>query len=280
MKSIVVIYHGDCPDGFGAAYASWKKFGRIAEYIAAGYDDQPHLELKNKIIYLLDFSYTGDIIQKLVSQNKKVIIIDHHVSRKEDIKSASEWHYADKHSGAALTWLTLHPKKPVPKLLLYVEDVDLWRFKMRFTNEIIAIIGVTKWDFKTWDKLSKDLENPKKFKEYLKNSRWIIKANEKIKERIMKNAELVEFQGHKTYAVNSPVFNSELGHLLYEKLPPIAIVWKERNSNKYVSLRSNGTVDVSEIAKKFPNGGGHKEAAAFSLPSSKPHPWKILKQDK
>ena len=27
LKNIVVIYHADCRDGFGAAYAAWKKFG-------------------------------------------------------------------------------------------------------------------------------------------------------------------------------------------------------------------------------------------------------------
>jgi len=275
MKNIVVLYHDDCPDGFGAAFAAWKKFGGKAEYIATGYDDKPHLELKNKTIYLLDFSYASNIIKKLVAQNKRVIAIDHHISRKEDIKSASEWHYADKHSGATLSWLTLHPKKPIPKLLNYVEDVDLWKMKLPHTDAIISVVGVTKWTFKEWDKLAKNLEHPKTFKKHLEHAHWIIKANRKIKERIIKNAELVEFQGYKTYAVNSPVFNSELGHSLYEKLPPIAIIWKEGHNKNYVSLRSDGTVDVSKLAKKF-GGGGHKASAAFFIDAEKPHPWKNL----
>src|SRR3989344_3757446 len=32
-KKIAVLYHGGCPDGFGGAYAAWKKFGNMAEYI-------------------------------------------------------------------------------------------------------------------------------------------------------------------------------------------------------------------------------------------------------
>ncbi len=38
-KDIVVIYHKHCPDGFGAAYAAWKKFGDAAEYLPASYGD-------------------------------------------------------------------------------------------------------------------------------------------------------------------------------------------------------------------------------------------------
>lgn len=278
MKKIVVLYHDNCPDGFGAAYAAWKKFGSQAEYIACGYDELPPASIKNKIVFLLDFSYTSNIIKKLVAKNKKVTIIDHHVSRKEDIKAANEWHYALKHSGAALTWLILHPKEPIPQLIKHIEDMDLWRFRIPHTDAIISIIGVTKWHFKTWDQLAKDLENPKKFQEYLKNSQWVMKANEKIRERIMKNTDVVEFAGYRTYAVNSPVFNSEIGHLFYKKLPPIGIVWKEKNGKRYISLRSDGTVDVSKIAKKFPNGGGHKTAAAFTIPASRKLPWKIIKK--
>jgi len=33
LKEIVIIYHADCPDGFGAAYAAWKKFGDKASYL-------------------------------------------------------------------------------------------------------------------------------------------------------------------------------------------------------------------------------------------------------
>jgi hypothetical protein len=33
LTDTVVIYHADCRDGFGAAYAAWKKFGDNASYI-------------------------------------------------------------------------------------------------------------------------------------------------------------------------------------------------------------------------------------------------------
>jgi phosphoesterase RecJ-like protein len=45
----------------------------------------------------------------------------------------------------------------------------------------------------------------------------------------------------------------------------IACLLKERNSEIKVSLRSNPSVNVKEIAHYF-NGGGHTQAAGFSLP--------------
>ena len=36
MKPLV-IYHANCADGFGAAFAAWLKFGDEAEYQAAQY---------------------------------------------------------------------------------------------------------------------------------------------------------------------------------------------------------------------------------------------------
>ena len=50
-KNIVILYHGDCPDGFGAAWASWKKFGDGAEYIGVHHGDNPPDGLKDKEIY-------------------------------------------------------------------------------------------------------------------------------------------------------------------------------------------------------------------------------------
>ena len=41
--NISVLYHADCPDGFGGAYAAWKKFGDTAEYIPVKYGRTPPL---------------------------------------------------------------------------------------------------------------------------------------------------------------------------------------------------------------------------------------------
>jgi hypothetical protein len=60
-----VIYHGNCNDGFCAAWVAWLKFGDKAEYISANYGDEPPPVDSEDILYIVDFSYPRDILLKL-----------------------------------------------------------------------------------------------------------------------------------------------------------------------------------------------------------------------
>ena len=277
MKKIVVLYHKDCPDGFSAAYAAWKKFGKRADYIAVDPRVLPNKTLKNKEIYVLDNSYRKEIIKKLESNNKSLVVIDHHLSSEKDVKSANSFVFDLKHSGAVLAWKYFHPKRKVPQFLLHVEDFDLWNFKLPHTREIDAFIELIDYDFEEWDKLVRGLEDPRYRKTIFREASLIIRHKNRLIKKILKRAQVVEFQGHKTLAVNSPLFQSEIGHILYNKKPPLGIVWSIKAQELVVSLRSNGKVDVSKSAAKF-GGGGHKAAAGFSLPANAKLPWKIIKK--
>ena len=51
MKNNIVLYHAGCPDGFGAAWACWKKFGDNAEYMPVSHGSPPpNVEGKNVYI--------------------------------------------------------------------------------------------------------------------------------------------------------------------------------------------------------------------------------------
>jgi oligoribonuclease NrnB/cAMP/cGMP phosphodiesterase (DHH superfamily) len=279
MKKIIILYDGsNCSDGFGGAWAAWKKFSNRAQYIGVLYENPPPKGLKNKEIYMIDFTYPAATIKKLIKENKRVTTIDHHISAEKAAKLTQNYSFSLNHSGCVLAWKYFHPHKPVPILLKYIEDIDLWKFQFPHTKEIFEYHNLFNFDFKTWDKIATDLENPKIKNEYVKKGGIILKYQNKLIEQLVKNnAELVRFEGYKTFAVNSPLFNSQLGHILVKKLPPIGIIWKKRaDSSIYVSLRSNGKADVAKIAEKF-GGGGHKAAAAFSLPSSRKLPWHPIK---
>ena len=71
-QKIVVIYHGKCPDGFGAAWVAWKKFGAKAAYLPARDRSAPPVPLKNKIVYIIDYTYDAPIIKKLIKDNIRV----------------------------------------------------------------------------------------------------------------------------------------------------------------------------------------------------------------
>lgn len=275
LKDIIVIYHAECPDGFSAAWAAWKKFGDKADYIGVHHGAPPPTGLKNKEIYFLDFTYPEEIMKEMISANKRVTAIDHHFSRERAIKMTQDYSYSVDNSGAVLAWKYFHPRKPVPKMLEYVEDIDLWKFKHKNANEIAAFINDFRYDFKVWDKLVRGIQNDVFRKKAIARGKVIVEHEWRLMNRLIEEgAKIVSFEGYKVYAVNAPhFFASHIGNALIKKKPPMAIIWSEDKERVNVSLRSDGTADVSKIAAKF-GGGGHKVSAGFNLPAIDSFPWK------
>lgn len=278
-KKIVVFYDGaDCPDGFGGGWAAWKKFGKKAEYIKA-FRFVPAPNLKDKEIYMIDFTYPEKTVRKMIKENKSVTALDHHATAKKTIKLTKNYSYSSNHSGCVLAWKHFFPKKPVPMLLKYIEGGDLWKFGLPHAKKILLYIRLFDFDFKTWNKLANELKNPQKRKEFAKKGSALLFYQDKIiKDIVETHEELARFEGHKTIAVNSPrLFRSEIGTLIARKMPPFGIVWNRRDGKISVSLRSVGKFDVSKIAKKF-GGGGHRNMAGFTLDGNDKLPWKYIKQ--
>lgn len=272
-KDIVVIYHANCSDGFGGAYAAWKKFGSKAEYIPVWHAVPPPPGLQDKELYMIDFVYPEPYTKQLMKQNKRVTAIDHHVTAKAVTEMTEKYSYALEHSGAVLAWNYFHPGKKVPVLLKHIEDMDLWKFKLPRTKEIFSFLDLFNFEFKVWDKFAKDFENPAKRKKHIETGKLILMhENILIDRSVAKDAEKVFFEGHKTLAVNSSNFQSGIGERLYTKQPPMAIIWQQRGGAIKVSMRSDRTVDVSKIAQKY-GGGGHKGSASFVWPLGKKLPW-------
>ena len=280
MKNVIVLYHSNCPDGLGAAWAAWKKFGSRAVYIPIEPREVPKISYKNKEVYILDNSFSKVIAQKIERIAKKLVVIDHHISSRADVQSVKEHVFNNNHSGATLSWKYFHPKTAVPRFLLHVEDFDLWRFRLPKTKEITALFGFQDFEINYFDGLVKQFEMVGTRKKLLERGHILLVYQNRLVERFLKNAERVQILGHKILAVNSPIFNSEIAAALWKKKPPFGIVWYEKNEWRHFSLRSNknGTTDVSKIAKHFPGGGGHKAAAGFRMPVLKGFPWKVLRK--
>jgi oligoribonuclease NrnB/cAMP/cGMP phosphodiesterase (DHH superfamily) len=278
MKKIAVIYHLNCPDGFGAAWVAYQKFGKKADYFGVPPRGLPEESLDNYLeIYILDNSFTTEVSMALIKAGKKVIIIDHHASSEEDIKRASEFVFDTGHSGAVLTWKYFYPKQKTPWLLKYIEDGDLWNLALPKTDAIRAYLGMIDLNFANFSKLVKKFETIAGRSEAAKEGCIIHNYRDALVKAIAKSAYHVEFMGYTVLAVNSNSLISDVGGYLAEMHPPFAIIWSEHGVNRRYSLRSTGKVDVSKLAAEFPRGGGHPNAAGFSLPASKPFPWKLAK---
>ena len=285
MKKVVVFYHSNCPDGFGAAWAAWKKLGNKAEYISIhatqNADQLKGIKLINRYVYFLDVCASPKDLEKLVRNNRSVIVIDHHETSRDKVKHASEALFDINHSGSVLAWIYFHPVKKIPKFLRYVEAVDLWRFtSMPHTRELSTYAYSKPFDFKIWSGLARDFENPKKLKRYLELGKALTDYEGDLVDSIARGAELIKFGKYKVLAANFSLkkLTSFVGHELCKRVPPFGIVWYMKNNELNVSLRSDGTIDVSKIAKKFPGGGGHHNSAGFAIPFRGKFPWKVIKK--
>jgi len=280
MKRIVVLYHTNCPDGFSAAWAAWRKFGARAEYYAVEPRELPKgVPLEKKEIYVVDNSLDPGTVRRLERSGSRVVVIDHHGSSKSDVEQGTRFVFDLNHSGAVLAWRFFHPGRPVPELLRYIEDGDLWTFRLPHAHVLLSYIYTRPFGFAEWSALAREIETPSGRARALELGTFIEAYDRVLIDETVAKADRVRFAGRTVLAVNSSLkrIGSEVGNALVQKLPPLGIVWYEAGGVCRVSLRSNKTVDVSKIARRF-GGGGHPRAAGFTVRSVRHLPWKFVKK--
>ena len=171
-KKPLVIYHANCADGFSAAWCFWDKYKDKVEYYPGIYQQTPP-DVTGRVVYLVDFSYKSDAIEKMLDIARTIFVIDHHKSAIEDLsaleqrlekENADKWSRFDtffdlEKSGATLAWDFLNRVLPQelratrPLLLGHIEDRDLWRFKLPNTREIQANVFSYEYTFENWDRM-------------------------------------------------------------------------------------------------------------------------------
>lgn len=276
LEDIVVIYHANCQDGFGAAYAAWKKFGDQAAYCPSKVQDSVPPGLNDKEVYILDYSYDQATLEELRKRNRKVVVIDHHQSAKEAVTTFSENVFDDSHSGAVLAWQYFHHNSPAPKLLQHIEDSDLWAFKLPETKSVVAHLWQHVREFAVWDQLFTDLEDPQEFRKFVEKGDFILEQKQKYVQELLTYKASVEFAGHQSLAVNcARPYRSDVGNALAEETGTFGIVWYHYEGAWHISMRSVGDFDVSKLAEQY-GGGGHKNAASVRFTEFADIPMKFL----
>ena len=278
-KQIVVLYHGKCPDGFAGAYAAWKKFGDSADYLPVDHGDAPPEGLEGKEVYLVDFCYeTAEQMETLAKITKRFVVLDHHESAKSFTESAPEHVYDEARSGATIAWSYFHPDAPIPRLMQYLEDGDLYRYVLSETRDIFSYLLVLPFDFSAWDELAIGLEDDAKRADILKKAGAYTEFFEALAQSSVELAKKVSFEGYEVYFVATHpniTMKSYVANQLYKKLPPFALIVTAHPNGFGVSIRSDGSVDVSKIAGKY-GGGGHPGSSGFFIPNGSEMPWKEI----
>lgn len=131
-QPIVNITHSADADGAVSGLIC-KRFFRDVMTIATNHGKQiNYFQIpKGSIVFITDFSLPVEEMRKLCDFNT-VIWIDHHQVYLDPAYAEFqelEGYRSTEGAGCYLTWKYLFPNEPVPRLVEYVSDYDIWEFK-------------------------------------------------------------------------------------------------------------------------------------------------------
>jgi uncharacterized protein len=275
MSKIYTLYHDNCPDGFGSALAAYLKFGDKSEYIGVKHQQDPPAMDAGAEVYILDFSYPRQVMEQLLQQHDRVITLDHHKTAQEALLGLSGVLFDMNRSGAMISWEYFHPDREIPDLLRYIQDRDLWHWKLEGTGEIAAGLQLVPKEFDRWI----DLLTPEGLQQLRQDGATILKYQNKEIQGLFKHVyvdSLPPYQavtGEWLTGAKIPLVNcsnhdivSELCHQMLDRYPehPVVASWSRGKATISYSLRSQPDFDCSAIAQLY-GGGGHKNSSGFKL---------------
>ena len=254
QRPSLVLYHAECADGFGAAWALWRKFPD-AKFLPVKHGNPPPPGMNDQRVVIVDFSYRRETLEAMAKETNALLILDHHITAEKALAGLPYAYFDLKKSGAVLAWEWAH-EIPVPWLLNYIQDKDLWTWTLPASREINAAIASHPFDFQLWNSFKqKDLE---------REGQAILRYEHELVNKLAAQAVQVEFSGATVPSVQSAILTSQIGERLSVDAP-FCIIWHDRDGRRYFSMRSREEgADVGSIAASF-GGGGHTHAAGFSV---------------
>lgn len=266
----LVIFHRDCPDGWCAAFIAQKRYPGVQLLGKSHGEPVPYEEVSGKDVLVVDFSWrTKEINRELNERAKSFQILDHHKSAFEILSGEPYATFDMDRSGAGLTFDSLFTHAQRPWYVDYVEDHDLWRHKLYESRTVSAYVMTLPHTIEAWNELDHtDIDEAIRFGQgaSLQIKHYVEKAIGQRQMGVLQE-HVGTYNGPRVCSiVNAPYMNcSEVGEAL-TAFAPIGLTWFERGDGVIqFSLRSEGDVDVSAIAKLY-GGGGHLHAAGFQLP--------------
>lgn len=265
-KKTAVLYHNDA-DGFASALAAWLRYGEEAHYIPVRYGEPvPPLPNGTLEVFILDFSYNRKTCDHLASKYL-LQVIDHHQTARDELAGAVYAIFDMSRAGCELAWAFFHPDKPLPDLLAYVADRDLWKWALPNSQEVNAWVAILPPTFERWAEVLRDGIGERE----MTMGSALLANQERQLHALARQARFTILFGKPAAVVNSALLHSELRHLLATMHPQLALVAVYNDlpdgSRKYSLRTHRDNLDVSALARQF-GGGGHRRAAGFVLPAN------------
>lgn len=268
----LVLYHDKCPDGFGAAFSAWKTLGSQSKYIGCDHGSSSYPDVTGACVVILDFSFKEAVLLDMIGKAKQLMVIDHHDSAEKELKNIPDRYkiFDMTQSGSTMAWDFFHRGILPPQFLSYVEDRDLWKWKLKHSREVCAGLDTLPQTFEQWDQLC----TSEAIKQLRMKGESVLAFRQNLVDSIVSKSAQREFGGFLCRVANTcgGSIVSDVGATMLTKYnTPVALMWYlDYPSKQYkISLRSTPDIDCSALAKRF-GGGGHKQASAFTISLSSP----------
>ncbi|OGA95901.1 MAG: phosphoesterase [Burkholderiales bacterium RIFCSPHIGHO2_12_FULL_61_11] len=269
----LVIYHGrNCPDGFAAALAAWLYYKGKAEFLGLEHGDISSVEelpaLSGRAVYILDFAFSPELLRGIEARAAKLVLLDHHKSAAEKLTGfacrCGVVHFDMHKSGARLAWDFFQSATPLPDLVRFVEDRDLWVWRYPESAGFLAALDMEAFDFSRWAEIASF--SPAQLTAFMARGQAMDEKFSKLAADIAEDAQSLTFNGQHGLMVNAPgVFHSLIGNLLSQQSGTFALMWVAAKGGVVkVGLRSQRSFDCIALAESM-GGGGHAQACGFKM---------------
>lgn len=270
----VVIYHGECDDGFAASFAAWTHFKNDAVYLPMNFGgwgifhslDNFIQQLRGKNVYILDFSFSLPIYRLLHEHAESITLLDHHETAREEIEEQPGCIFMQHICAANMAWEFFNPDIPQPKFFSYIEDSDLCKYEIPETKDFIYGLRTQprSYEFLNSLLLQSNLDNTiqqgKIISAFMHNQ--ILDVAEHSRPIKINNKHGMICNGNRmiadelhTYFINQ---NKHSNHII-----DFVLLWyKDTNTYniKCIFRACTNNTNVANIAKSF-NGGGNYYSA-------------------
>lgn len=286
MSHRVIVTHGSCPDGEGAAYWLGKHIGEhTLVHGKYGPAEREELLYAGADVYFTDFAWEPDDLRWLETIADRVTVLDHHETSLgwlqevgwiihpdaegllDDMFSAFVAVHDQQRSGIGLAarFVKAAYGQSWPKWFDNIEDRDLWRFADPHTKDVFAAVTSYPYTVEAWDRLCEMDQY-----ELALEGRAIERYRQQLIEQVVATAREAEVAGFKhIWLVECPyAIASDVAGILAERDPYGFAAYRiiKQDSVQYGLRSAPSGMNVAKIAERF-GGGGHPRAAGFTVPN-------------
>lgn len=258
------IYHAFCPDGTAAAWAFWRRNPTI-ELVHLKHG-QPPPNVKGRRVVVVDFSFKRPIIEQLRAEAVDFRVLDHHASAEKDLVGLPYCTFDMTKAGAQLAWDFVEGDAPYPWFITAISDRDLWK-KVPESEAIGRALQKRK--MVNMEGLNTLYVTPQLREKLIAEGNVLLAEDKEKIDAAVKYSRLYKM-GEYIVRVAScdPALRSEVGNAMcLEGDCDFSATWTYvlENDEWWVSLRGVDKVDLSVLTASIANGGGHKNAAGFTI---------------